>query len=248
MSIPYAKDPLKRHAEKINILLNFLKEETYSEFSILMQLFKFKDYQSLYSLLRKLTADGLIQKYVYKSRAGNTALWGITNDGLSVVFHSDDSVFPRRFEPSKLKGWVLDHHLDNQFVRLALEQKGATDWINGDRNTFLNQFNVKHRPDGVITLPGGQRIAIETERSLKTKARYQAIMASHLHARAQRLWLAVLYVLPDMQKKLSLMKIFESIPLVIMEGKPESLTPSLRAVFQFFTLDELKALPLIPRG
>lgn len=242
VSVPHAKDPLNRHKEKIHILLNFLKEETYSEFYTLMFLFKFKDYRPLYRLLRKLTADGLIQKYVFESRAGNIALWGITNDGLSVVYHPDDGVFPPRFEPTRLKGWTLDHHLDNQLVRLVLEQKGATDWINGDRNNFLKKFNVKHRPDGLITLPGGQCIAIETERSLKTKARYQAIMASHLHARAERLWFAVLYVLPDVQKKLSLMKIFESIPFVIMNGKPENLLPSHRAVFQFFTLDELKEI------
>jgi hypothetical protein len=72
-------------------------------------------------------------------------------------------VFPPRFEPARLKGWTLDHHLDNQLVHLMLAQKGATDWINGDRNTFLNQFKVKHRPDGLITLPNGKRIAVETE-------------------------------------------------------------------------------------
>ena len=244
MSIPYAKDPFNRQKEKIRIILSFLKEETYSDLSTLMLLLKLKSHGHLYRCLTKLTEMKLIQKYIFESRAGNIALWGITNDGLSVVYHPDDGVFPPRFEPTKLKGWTLDHHLDNQLVRLVLEQKGATDWINGDRNNFLNQFNVKHRPDGLITLPNGQRIAIETERSLKTKARYQAIMASHLHARSERLWFAVIYVLPDVQKKLSLMKIFESIPFVIMNGKPESLLPTDRAVFQFFTLDELKELSL----
>lgn len=243
MSIPHAKNSINRHKDKMRILLDFLKEETYSDFSTLMHLFEFKEHRPLYRLLTKLTEMKLIQKYVFESRAGNLALWGITNDGLSVVYHPDDGVFPPRFEPTRLKGWTLDHHLDNQLVRLMLEQKGATNWINGDRNNFLNQFNVKHRPDGLITLPGGQRIAIETERSLKTKARYQAIMASHLHARAERLWFAVMYVLPDMQKKLSLMKIFESIPIVIMNGEPKRLLPTDRAVFQFFTLDEIKDLP-----
>lgn len=244
MSVPHAKNPINRHKDKMRILLCFLKEETYSDFATLMLLFEFKEHRPLYRLLTKLTDMGLLQKYVFESRAGNIALWGITNDGLSVVYHPDDGVFPPRFEPTRLKGWALDHHLDNQLVRLVLEQKGATDWINGDRNNFLNQFNVKHRPDGLITLRGGQRIAIETERSLKTKARYQAIMASHLHARAERLWFAVIYVLPDVQKKLSLKKIFDSIPYIIRNGNPEKLLPADRAVFQFFTLDELKELPL----
>ncbi len=39
-----------RHREKIQRLLNFLKEETYSDFKTLM-LFGFRDHKSLYSLL-----------------------------------------------------------------------------------------------------------------------------------------------------------------------------------------------------
>jgi hypothetical protein len=238
-------DPISRknrEKEKILTLLMFLKEETYSDRPTLMFLFGFKEKRVLYRLLNKVTEMGLIQKYVFESRAGNISLWGITNDGLSVVFKPEDSVFPPRFEPTKLKGWMLDHHLDNQTIRLALEQQGATGWINGDRNNFLNKFNVKHRPDGLITLPNGQKIAIETERSLKTKARYQQIMTSHLLARTDELWFSVFYVLPDTQKKISLMKIFESIKFVIINSKPIELEARHRNIFQFFTLDEVKEL------
>ncbi|BET64929.1 MobC family replication-relaxation protein [Yersinia pseudotuberculosis] len=233
-----------RKKEKILTLLMFLKEETYSDRLTLMFLFNFKEQRVLYRLLNKVTEMGLIQKYVFESRTGNISLWGITNDGLSIVFKPEDNVFPPRFEPTKLKGWMLDHHLDNQTVRLALERQGATEWINGDRNNFLNKFSVKHRPDGLIMLPNGQRVAIETERSLKTKARYQQIMTSHLLARTDELWFSVYYVLPDVQKKLSLMKIFESIKFVIINSKPIEIEARHRNVFQFFTLDELKELSL----
>ncbi|HBY5456408.1 TPA: molybdopterin-guanine dinucleotide biosynthesis protein MobC, partial [Klebsiella pneumoniae] len=39
-----------RNREKIKQLLNFLKEETYSDFKTLMLLFGFLDHKSLYSL------------------------------------------------------------------------------------------------------------------------------------------------------------------------------------------------------
>lgn len=240
-------DPVSRknrEKEKILTLLMFLKEETYSDFSTLKFLFNLKHRSVLYNLLSKVTDMGLIQKYVFESRGGDISLWGITNDGLSIVVKPEDAIFPPRFEPTKLKAWMLDHHLDNQTARLALEQQGATEWINGDRNNFLNQFNVKHRPDGLITLPNGQRVAIETERSLKTKARYQQIMTSHLLARTNELWFSVYYVLPDVQKKLSLMKIFESIKFVIINSKPIEIEARHRNVFQFFTLDELKTIIL----
>lgn len=125
---------------------------------------------------------GLIQKHVHESRASRISLWGITADGLAVILTADDNIMPARFEPYRLTGWSLDHHLDNQLVRLTLEKNGATGWINGDRSTFLSQYSVKHRPDGLISLPDGRLIAVETERRIKTKARYQSIMASHLLA------------------------------------------------------------------
>lgn len=244
MLISSDKERKGRNSEKMAQLLNFLKEETYSDFDTLKQLFRYKAHQPLYLLLDKLEGMGLIQKYVFVSRLGSLTLWGITQDGIAVVLSPEDKIFPARFEPAKLKGWSLDHHLDNQLVHLTLAQKGATDWINGDRNTFLNQFKVKRRPDGLITLPNGKRIAIETERSLKTKARYQQIIASHLRARTENLWFFVFYIVPDEQKKRALMLLFDTIKQVIENSQHVMLEAKHRNVFRFYTMDELKALEL----
>lgn len=151
--------------------------------------------------------------------------------------------FPNRFEPSKLTGWSLQHHLLNQKIRLVLEAKGATNWLNGDRKHFLSLFKVKHRPDGVITLPNGQRVAIETERNLKTKARYQEIMKSHLLARTNEDWFLVYYIVPDEQKKLALMKLFDSIAFLTFNGRPMTLEAKHRNIFKFFTVEELENQP-----
>ncbi|MEQ4676783.1 MobC family replication-relaxation protein [Providencia vermicola] len=244
MLLATQSERLKRNHEKMRILLQFLKEEIYSDFKTLMFLFDYKNKMPLYRLLDKVEKMGLIQKYVFESRASKIALWGITNDGQTVVLTPEDRVFPARFEPSKITGWSLDHHLDNQLARLILEKKGATNWINGDRSTFLSQFNVKHRPDGLISLPDGRVIAIETERRLKTKARYQSIMASHLLARTQSHWFYVFYVVPDEQKKQALKLIFDSVPHVMVNNQHVTLEEKHRNVFRFYTLDELKILEL----
>ncbi|KGT86302.1 molybdopterin-guanine dinucleotide biosynthesis protein MobC [Erwinia typographi] len=233
-----------RNNEKITQLLNFLKEETWSDLATMKQLFQYQADRPLHRLLEKVEGMGLIQKHVFKSRLGNLALWGITQDGIAVVINPDDKVFPSRFEPSKLKGWNIDHHLDNQLVRLILEQKGATDWINGDRSNFLSRFNVRHRPDGLITLPNGRQIAIETERSLKTKARYQQIIASHLKARTESQWFYVFYIVPDDQKKRALLLLFDTIKHVIENNQHVTLEAKHRNVFRFYTMDELKRLEL----
>nr|VXZ82822.1 Uncharacterised protein [Klebsiella pneumoniae] len=65
-----------RNNKKIKQLLNFLKEETYSDFKTLMQLFGFRDHKSLYSLLAKTERMGLIQKHVLESRTIRISLWG----------------------------------------------------------------------------------------------------------------------------------------------------------------------------
>lgn len=231
-----------RNSEKIKRLLNFLKEETYSDFKTLMLLFGFRDHKSLYSLLAKTERMGLIQKYVFESRTMKMSLWGITSDGLAIVLTPDDEIFPARFEPSKITGWTLEHHLDNQVARLILEKKGASGWINGDRSTFLSQYQVKHRPDGLITLPDGQVIAVETERRLKTKARYQSIIASHLLARTQKHWIYVFYIVPDLQKKRALELLFGSVKHVIINHQHIPLEARHRNVFRIYTLAELRQL------
>ncbi|AYC18363.1 hypothetical protein DZA65_01469 [Dickeya dianthicola] len=244
MLISTYRDRHRRNNEKIKILLNFLKEETYSDFKTLMLLFDFKNHKPLYLLLAKVIKMGWVQKHEFDTRTGKTSLWGITSDGLAVVVKPNDDIFPARFEPSRLTGWTLEHHLDNQAARLILEKKGATGWINGDRSTFLNQYQVKHRPDGLITLPDGQVIAVETERRLKTKARYQSIIASHLLARIHKHWMYVFYIVPDPQKKRALELLFAGIKHVIVNHQPIPLEVRHRNVFRIYTLDELRQLEL----
>lgn len=168
---------------------------------------------------------------------------GITSDGLAVVLTPDDKIFPPRFEPSKITGWTLEHHLDNQAARLILEKKGASGWINGDRATFLSQYQVKHRPDGLIILPGSTVIAIETERRLKTRARYQSIIASHLLARTRKLWIHVFMSFLTHRKR-ALELLFDSIRHVIINHQHVPLEERHRRVFRIYTLDELKRLSL----
>lgn len=231
---------IKKGIEQTRLALLFLKEETYSDRNNLMLVTGITNRANFHRSMEKLIRKNLIKKYEFSAPGTKIMLWGITQDGIAVVLQPDD-VFSNRFEPAKLTGWSLQHHIMNQQIRLALEAKGATGWINGDRKNFLAQFDVKHRPDGVITLDSGQCIAIEAERSLKTKARYQEIMKSHLVARKAEKWQYVYYVLPDEQKKLALIKLFDSITFLTFSGRPIMLEPQHREVFKFFTMDELQS-------
>ncbi|ATV43809.1 MobC family replication-relaxation protein [Pectobacterium brasiliense] len=233
-----------RSHEKIRVLLNFLKEETYSDFKTLMLLFDYKNHKPLYLLLGKAIDMGFIQKQTFCTRMEKISLWGITNDGLAAVVTPDDDGFPARFEPAKITGWTLEHHLDNQLARLILEKKGAYGWISGACSTYRSRYQVKHRPDGVITLPNGTVIAIETERRLKTKARYQSIITNHLLARTQKHWMYVFYIVPDPQKKLAIELLLNSVKHAIVNHQRIPLEAKHRHVFRVYTFEELKRLTL----
>ena len=65
-----------RNNEKIKQLLNFLKEETYSDFKTLMLLFDYKNHKPLYLLLAKTIDMGFIQKQTFCTRMEKISLWG----------------------------------------------------------------------------------------------------------------------------------------------------------------------------
>ncbi|WP_042858560.1 MobC family replication-relaxation protein [Dickeya sp. NCPPB 3274] len=239
----YHERQARRH-EKIRVLLNFLKEETYSDFKTLMLLFEYKNHKPLYLLLGKAIDMGFIQKQTFCTRMEKISLWGITNDGLAAVVTPDDDGFPARFEPAKITGWTLEHHLDNQLARLILEKKGAYGWVSGACSTYRSRYQVKHRPDGVITLPNGTFIAIETERRLKTKARYQSIITNHLLARTQKHWMYVFYIVPNPQKKQALELLLNSVKHAIVNHQRILLEAKHRNVFRVYTFEELRGLDL----
>ncbi|MEC3929477.1 MobC family replication-relaxation protein, partial [Citrobacter braakii] len=172
------------------------------------------------------------------------ALWGITMPGLARVVNADDPVFPAYFEPGKLRHWTLEHRLLNQRVRLALEEKGGTGWLNGDRGAFIARYpGVRHRPDGIITLSSGAIIAVETERSLKTRARYITIINSHLAASDAGCWHYAMYVMPDEKTRVSLGRLFGSIRTVMRNSVPVPFDAKNRDMFLFRTIAELEQAP-----
>lgn len=232
--------------QRMEALLSFLKEETFSDFLTLKKVvgYKGKHHHAMYNLLNKAVALGFLSKYEYPVLTGKKSLWGITMQGLARVVKADDPVFPAYFEPGRLKYWTLEHRLLNQRVRIALEEKGGTGWLNGDRGAFMAQYpGVRHRPDGIITLSNGAIIALETERSMKTRARYISIINSHLAASDAGRWHYVMYVMPDNKMKESLVRLFGSIRTVMRNSIPVPFDAKNREMFLFRTIAELEQAP-----
>ncbi|MGF1903570.1 MobC family replication-relaxation protein [Aliivibrio salmonicida] len=242
MIISDPKKRTSRNAEKFTQVLTFLKQETYSDFTNLMLLLSYKNRAPLDRLLRKMKKYGFIEKFEYGFRDIQVKVWGITGEGMTEAVESRDTEDFQHFEPSKIKTWTMVHHLMNQEVRIYLERKGWTNWQNADRYSFRKKYPVPHRPDALIVAPNGHTIAIETERTLKTKPRYQEIIKSHLLAKKDDYWIKVIYVVPDIKTKIALTNRFNNITYVNMNNSRITLTDEHRSTFHIFTLDEMKTL------
>ncbi len=99
---------------------------------------------------------------------------------------------------------------------------------------------VRQRPDGIITLSSDAIVAVETERTMKTRARYISIINSHLAASDSGRWHYAMYVMPDDKSKESLLRLFESIRMVMRNNVPVPFDAKHREMFLFRTIDELE--------
>ena len=81
---------------------------------------------------------------------------------------------------------------------------------------------------------------METERTLKTRARYISIINSHLAASDAGRWHYAMYVMPDDKTKESLVRLFGSIRTVMRNNVPAPFDAKNREMFLLRTIDELE--------
>jgi hypothetical protein len=223
-----------RHAEKIDILLRYLVRENYSDFATLRRLFGFKNHRGLYDLLNKLVSTGALEKHVIDT----LRLWQITHDGAARV---SDKPF-NRCRLTTVSTLTLRQRLAMQNARLSFEALGATEWVNATEPQFPSAH--RPRPDAVVTLKTGQRVAVEVDVTTKTQARYKVLMTHHLIARMDREWFAVFFVLPSEGQRNAVRMMIESIKTVRIDGHDHPMEKKYHDVFQYMTQEELRNLTL----
>lgn len=117
MLIKNNHDRQKIRQEKVNKILLFLKQETYTDMRAIMIILNYKSRPPAYRLLRQMVSLGLLIKYEFPLPIGKLSLWGITMDGLSEVYTENDPL-PPIFKPNKLILRKLQRHLDSQNIKL----------------------------------------------------------------------------------------------------------------------------------
>ena len=212
---------LKKKQETTKKILNWLYEFKYSKISILQKVTGLTR-PGLGEALKKLKNDGLVNQL--KPSLPLKTVWGITWDGICEIGHTDEN---RRFESSKFNELTAIHHYNLQELKLLLLEKGVTMTA-----TKRAHIGTTHKtPDGIIKRDN-QIIAIELERTVKTKQRYQIIWGNYIEEIRNGRYSAVQYFLPNNRTQ-NIPKIFDQTKTIIISKKSVSFTPELRQVFKF---------------
>lgn len=219
MLIKNSIDRTARHREKIDAVIGFLGREKYSDFPTINRLFGFKNHRGLYDLLNKLVDDGTLKKHIF----GTFRLWSMASADLS-----------------KLSRETIRAKLAGQNARFSFEAIGAGSWTNA---TDIELPGVlKHRPTAVVTLPEGQRAALEIHASIRTMARYKELVKNHLLARKQQAWFTVFFICTGEQQRNAVRMLVHSIKNITFEGQKYPLEAKHFAIFRFITLGEIGTL------
>lgn len=203
-----ARDRMNANRQKI---LRFLNQEKYSTAAILQQIIGLKNKASVCKILRKMEEENLVKKYQF---TGYIVLWGNTPNSIAATDNSNEKITDwSYFEPSKINLKSLDHQLDIQQIHAACMKKN----IKFEPGRMLgSRSNADKIPDGIITI-GNIKIAVEAERQIKSKRRYDAVIYNYLKAVKADQYNHILYISPDINMCQKVKKVIHSLDQITMK-------------------------------
>lgn len=82
----------QRNLEKREIVLRFLRDETYSSANIIGDLLGFKSVQAAHQTLNKMARDGFLRKTSVSFLGKSIVLFGITEHGLAYAWKLEEEL------------------------------------------------------------------------------------------------------------------------------------------------------------
>lgn len=205
-------------------LLQFLRDEIWTSAQVASLLFQCS-LSAAYKKLNQLENKGMITSFKIKEL--NLKIWGLSQQGQFEAW--DNEVMEKRpsLQPSKINFMFVQHHLDLQVAMLNASNKGCIKWVNGK---YLPK-NITQRPDAISTWGNGIRWAVEYEKTVKTRKRYEVIFSKYLQAIKAGDYTFVHYICPDDLFTVRLQKLFASIESVPVGGQRVMLNEKHRSRF-----------------
>lgn len=233
-----ACDRKARVTEKRQIILRFLRDETWTHISVLKELLGFKSVQAIYQTLAKMQRDNLVKcSEISISHGRPVSIWGVTETGLHYSFELNEPMEIRRvFEPSKVKPITMQHKIDLQLSRVRAEKAGWTNWVPGE--LLGMRIKCAKYPDAIAVNAQGERVAIELERTIKSRKRYAEILVSHLLQRKNGDWDKIYYLSPDKDLAARIRRAFSLIKQAAHKGKKFQVTEEHHQPFYYYSFNE----------
>jgi hypothetical protein len=205
-------------------LLHFLRDEIWTSARVASLLFECS-LSAAYKKLNQLESKGIITSF--KIVELNIKVWGISQQGQFEAW--DNEIMENRpsFQPSKINFLFVQHHLELQISMLNAKSKGCSRWLNGK---YLSKHIIQ-RPDAIVTWEGDVRWAVEYERTVKTRKRYEVIFSKYLQAIKAGNYTYIHYICPDDLFAARLQKLFSSIESVPVGGQRVMLNEKHRSKF-----------------
>lgn len=239
MIIADARARMQRAQQKRQALLRFLREECYTTPHVAALVMGCGE-RAARQTVQAMERAGLVRRHVVQlaHAAPPLVLVGITDHGQAMAFDPDagERVLDRTFEPGRYALATLAHTIDMQRLRVLAERGGAVRrWLPGD---MLGAGRAhEKRPDAVLLTRRGVRVALEVERTLKSRKRYAAVLAGHIEAMRQGRWTYALWVSPSDAVSKRVRALVLSSSRVRVSGIDTPLTDSHRAHLRFCVYD-----------
>ncbi|MFT5716486.1 MAG: hypothetical protein ACI9T7_000662 [Oleiphilaceae bacterium] len=222
MLIKSFNERCQRQEAKQRKLLGFFRDEIWTSAyntSLLMGC----SLSAAYKSLKQMELRGFLHCHTIEEI--NLKVWGVTANGLFNAWDNEELKQRTSFQPSKINALFVKHHLDLQIIMLNSTRAGYTHWINGK----LLPKEIKQRPDAVVKDVCGYQVAVEYERTVKSRKRYEIIFSKYLQAIKQGEYSYVQYVCPDDAFASRLNKLFASIASVPVANQRVTLTDKHRS-------------------
>lgn len=207
-----------RRAEKEKIILNLLKDESFSTARLIGVLLKTKR-TTTFETVKRMEKKGLL----LQAKVEDQSLWGLSPQG---AFLADG----RHFDPKRVSAITIRHDLAVQKAKVEAMIVGWDGFL-AERTTWLQV------PDAFAVSPKGRKVALEVERTVKTPKRYTAIFDSYCQMLADKTIQEVIYICTeDIKDRLE--RLFLKIETMTVDGKRHAFSESFRARFHFVTCEK----------
>lgn len=237
MLISSYSERMKRNEQKVALILEFLRDETWSSPSVIASLLNLS-LASAYKILNALEKKACVSRFIVEDI--KQVIFGITSLGLMESWSYSDAPLEKRtyFQPTKIKPVMVKHHLMLQQARINAEKMGWKNW----KPAKLLPKALPKKPDAVVCSAAHETVAVELERSMKTQKRYEAIWSLYLQAIKRGEYDVVHYVVPDQRFLASLNRMFSLITFIPVGGKRVKIDDKHRTKFMIFTINDWPTL------